>query len=102
MTNPTDESPSLTSGGIMVRRTQLKDQLYLPSQCLFEKDGKQVVYIKRGKTFEATPAKVKFRTENRIALENLEEGTEVALVNPEEMVKKQEKAQVSSHMGVAR
>ncbi len=91
-----------TSAEILVRGTQLKDQLYLPSQCLFEKDGKQVIYVKRGKTFEATAAKVKFRTENRIALESLEEGTEVALVNPEEMLKKQEKAQVSSPMGVAR
>ncbi len=91
-----------TSAEILVRGTQLKDQLYLPSQCLFEKDGKQVIYVKRGKTFEATAAKVKFRTENRIALENLEEGTEVALVNPEEILKKQGKTQVSSPMGVAR
>jgi len=88
-----------TSAEILVRGNQLKDQLYLPSQCLFEKDGKQVVYVKHGNNFDATVAKVKFRTENRIALENLPEGTEVALINPEEVLKK-EKTSASGPMGV--
>ncbi len=88
-----------TSAQILVRGNQLKDQLYLPNQCLFEKDGQQVVYVKHGNSFEATPAKIEFRTENRIAVENLPEGTEVALVNPEEELKKQEKA-AGSVMGV--
>lgn len=91
-----------TSAQILVLGNQLKDQLYLPTQCLFEKDGKQVVYVKRGSNFEAAPAKIKFRTENRIALEGLAEGTEVALVNPEEMQKKQDKAAASSPVGVGR
>jgi len=78
-----------TSAQILVRGNQLKDQLYLPSQCLFEKDGKLVVYVKHGEKFDATEAKIKLRTENSVALENLPEGAEVALVNPEEAVKKQ-------------
>jgi hypothetical protein len=45
-------------------------------------------------------AKIKFRTENRIAVENLPEGTEVALVNPEEALKKQEKTAGSSVPGI--
>jgi len=89
-----------TSAQILVRGNQLKDQLYLPNQCLFEKDGKQVVYVKHGASFEAQEAKIKFRTETRIAVENLPEGTEVALVNPEEALKKQEKTAGSSVMGV--
>jgi multidrug resistance efflux pump len=89
-----------TSAQILVRGNLIKDQLYLPNQCLFEKDGKQVVYVKHGASFEATVAKIKFRTENRIAVENLPEGTEVALVNPEEALKKQEKTAGSSIMGV--
>src|SRR5262249_43930738 len=88
------------SAQILVRGNQLKDQLYLPNQCLFEKDGKQVVYVKRGSGFEAVPAKIKFRTEDRIAVENLPEGTEVALVNPEEALKKQQKQPGPSVMGV--
>jgi hypothetical protein len=88
-----------TSAEILVRGNQLKDQLYLPAQCLFEKDGKQVVYVKHGKDFGAMPVKVKFRTENRIALENLAEGAEVALINPEEE-KKQEKTGAAAQVGV--
>jgi multidrug resistance efflux pump len=89
-----------TSAQIRVRGNQLKDQLYLPSQCLFEKDGKQIVYVKHGVGFDATPAKIKFRTENRIAIEDLPEGTEVALINPEDAVKQQKKDAGSSPMGV--
>jgi HlyD family secretion protein len=89
-----------TSTQIVVRGNEMKDQLYLPSQCLFEKDGKLVIYVKHGDRFEATDAKIKFRTENRIAFENLAEGTEVALVNPEDFFKQQQKQSDSSPMGV--
>jgi multidrug resistance efflux pump len=89
-----------TSAQILVRGNQLKNQLYLPNQCLFEKDGKQIIFVKHGSGFDATPAKIKFRTENRIALENLPEGTEVALVNPEETLKKQDKGAGPSRAGV--
>jgi multidrug resistance efflux pump len=89
-----------TSAQILVRGNQLKDQFYLPNQCLFEKDGKQIIFVKHGSAFDATPAKIKFRTENRIALQNLPEGTEVALVNPEETLKKQEKGAGPSLAGV--
>ncbi|HEV2962685.1 MAG TPA: HlyD family efflux transporter periplasmic adaptor subunit [Candidatus Angelobacter sp.] len=88
------------SAEIIVRGTQLKDQLYLPSQCLFEKDGKPVVYVKQGDHFEATEPKIKLKTENRLVLENLPEGTEVALVDPEAQNKKQPKGASSSAMGV--
>lgn len=89
-----------TSAEILVRGNQIKDQLYLPSQCVFEKDGKQIVYVKHGTSFEPAEAKVKFRTENRVAVENLPEGTEVALVNPEEASKQQQKSSATSPMGV--
>jgi HlyD family secretion protein len=89
-----------TSAEIRVRGNQIKDQLYLPSQCLFEKDGRQIIYVKHGGSFDSVPAKIKFRTENRIAVEGLPEGTEVALVNPEELRKKQENNSAASPMGV--
>lgn len=80
-----------TSAEIIVHGTQLKDSLYLPRQCLFEKDGKLVVYAKHGDKFEATEPKVTFRTENQIVVEGLAEGTEVALINPEEQGKVESK-----------
>lgn len=87
------------SAEIVVRGNQLKNQLYLPSQCLFEKDGKPVVYVKHGDQFDATAPKIKLQTENRIVVENLPEGTEVALVNPEAQHKKPAQG-ASSSLGV--
>lgn len=91
-----------TSAQIVVRGNQLKDQLYLPSQCLFEKDGKLVVYVKHGDKFDPAEAKIKYRTENRIAVENLPEGTEVALVNPEEKAGQEKKGPAAAPMGVGK
>jgi HlyD family secretion protein len=88
-----------TSAEVLVKGTQIKDQLYVPSQCVFDKDGKLVIYVKHGDKFDPTEAKIKFRTENRVALENLAEGTEVALVNPEKALKEQKGAS-SSPLGV--
>jgi HlyD family secretion protein len=88
-----------TSAQVLVKGTQVKDQLYVPSQCVFDKDGKLVIYVKHGDKFEPTEAKIKFRTENRVAVENLAEGTEVALVNPEKMLK-EEKGASASPVGV--
>ncbi len=88
-----------TSAEVLVRGTQVKDQLYLPSQCVFEKDGKLVVYVKHGDQFVLTEAKIKFRTENRVAIENLPAGTEVALVDPTKAVRDQKKGSASP-MGV--
>jgi len=88
-----------TSAEVLVKGAQIKDQLYVPSQCVFDKDGKLVVYVKHGDTFEPVEAKIKFRTENRVALENLSEGAEVALVNPEKALKEQ-KSGSSSPLGI--
>src|SRR5262249_45764625 len=78
-----------TSAQVLVKGTQIKDQLYVPSQCVFDRDGKLVIYVKHGDRFDPVEARIKFRTENRTVLENLAEGTEVALVNPEKARKEQ-------------
>ena len=100
LVNPKRAPRPGTSADIIVRGTQLKDQLYLPSQCLFEKDGKPVVYVKHGDHFEATEPRIKLQTENRMIVENLPEGTEVALVNPEAQHKKQPQGGSPSSIGV--
>jgi len=82
-----------------VKGTQIKDQLYVPNQCVFDKDGKLVVYAKHGDRFDPVEARIKFRTENRTALENVAEGTEVALVNPEK-ARKEQKGGSSSPLAV--
>lgn len=78
-------SPNLRPGIsalVKVHGVRLNDVLYLPAQSLFDKDGKPIVYVKHGDDFEARTVKVKYRTESRIIIEGLPEGTEVAVVNP--------------------
>ncbi len=78
--------PSLRPGytaQITISGNSLQGVLYLPPQAVFEKDGKPIVYVKTGAAFQAQPVQVKFRTETRVVVEGLKQGTEVALVNPE-------------------
>lgn len=70
------------SASLLIHGVKLNDVLYLPPQCLFERDGKQYVYKKSGSSFEPQEVKVKYRTASRVVLEGIEQGTEVALVNP--------------------
>jgi HlyD family secretion protein len=67
---------------IVVRGSALDGVLHLPRQALFEKDGKPVVFVRRGEHFEQRQVKVTQRTESRVVIEGLEEGTEVALADP--------------------
>ncbi len=61
---------------------QVKDALLLPRQAVFEKDGKPVVYVRKGKEFEAQNIKVLHRSESRVAIEGVAEGVEVAMADP--------------------
>lgn len=78
-------SPELRPGisaWLMIHGNRLRNVLYLPRQCLFEKDNKQIIYVKKGSGFESQEVKVKYRTESRIVVDGIGEGIEVALVNP--------------------
>jgi multidrug efflux pump subunit AcrA (membrane-fusion protein) len=78
--------PGLTAQ-IVILSDPMKNVLLLPRQALFEKDGKPVAYVKTGSSFEAREVRITRRTESRVAIEGLKEGTEVALVNPEQGAK---------------
>jgi len=78
-------SPNLRPGIsalVKVHGAKLRDVLYLPAQSLFDQDGKPIVYVKRGNDFAPAQVKVKYRTESRVVIEGLSEGTQVAIVNP--------------------
>jgi multidrug efflux pump subunit AcrA (membrane-fusion protein) len=72
-----------TSVRVVVAGETLKNVLTLPRQAIFQKDGKLVVYAHAGSGFAAREVKVTHRTESRVAVEGVPEGTDVALVNPE-------------------
>ncbi len=72
-----------TSVRALIAGTEVKGVLTVPRQALFEKNGKPVVYIRAGELFTPREVKVTHRTESRVALDGIAEGTEVALVNPD-------------------
>lgn len=91
-------SPNLRPGIsalVKVHGSRLSGVLYLPAQCVFDKDGAPTVYVKHGDDFVGAPVKIRFRTESQIVVEGLAEGTEVAVVNP---TKKQNSGAKSSSM----
>jgi multidrug resistance efflux pump len=74
--------PGLTAE-IIVLGNELRDALCLPTQAVFLKDGKPVVYARSGSGFQPRPVTIKHRTESQIVVEGVNEGTEVALVSPD-------------------
>lgn len=64
---------------------KIPDAIHVPVQALFEKDGRMMAYVRQpnGK-FEARTVKPLKRSENTMVIESgLEEGEEIALVDPE-------------------
>ncbi|HEY1903355.1 MAG TPA: efflux RND transporter periplasmic adaptor subunit [Terracidiphilus sp.] len=59
-----------------------KNVLYLPRQALFLKDGKRIVYVKKGNGYEQREVKIQSENESRAAITGLEEGNKVALIDP--------------------
>jgi HlyD family secretion protein len=78
---PRSLQPGLTTQ-VRVTGAPIKAVQYLPRQALFEQDGKPVVFVRRGHSFEPVEVKVSHRTESHIVVTNLPVGTEVALRNP--------------------
>jgi multidrug resistance efflux pump len=60
--------------------------LHVPRQAIFEKAGKPTVYLRVGDHFEVRQVKPLHRTETRVAIDGLDEGAEVALVNPDSVL----------------
>jgi hypothetical protein len=59
-----------------------KNVLYLPRQALFMKDGKRIVYVKKGSAYDQREVRIQSESESRAAIEGLELGDSVALVDP--------------------
>ena len=73
-----------TTVRVVVTGDTVKDVLLVPRSALFEIDGKPVVYERAGgaEAFAPRPIKVLHRTESQVAIEGIDEGAQVALVNP--------------------
>lgn len=86
-----DSSPELRPGmsaQLVITTDRLHDVLWLPSQAVFESDGRTLVYARSGASFTTKDVKLLRRNETRVVVSGLPEGQIVALANPAEMQKK--------------
>jgi multidrug efflux pump subunit AcrA (membrane-fusion protein) len=81
-----DQPDPRLKAGVSVRVTlegkELQGALHVPRQAVFDKSGKNFVFVKTGEHFEPHDVKVDQRTESRVVISGLAEGTEIALVDP--------------------
>jgi hypothetical protein len=62
---------------------KIPNATYVPAQAVFEKDGKQVVYVKNGKRFEERQVQLAKRSESTMVLSSgVKEGETIALADP--------------------
>lgn len=87
---------------VVISTAPLKNVLYVPTQAVFQKNGKPVVYAKSGSGFEAKEIKILRRGEARVVLEGVPEGTEVALVDPAQQRTNGAKASTGPSLGGAK
>jgi HlyD family secretion protein len=73
--------PGLTAQIVILGERKPKI-LYVPRQALFQKEGMQTVFLKKGTSFKQLPVKVTAENESRAAIEGLKEGDAVTLVDP--------------------
>lgn len=81
----TDSDPALRPGltaQIVILGAKHANTLYVPRLAVFQKDGKQTVYLKKATGFEQLQVKVGAQNESRTAVEGLKEGDMVALIDP--------------------
>ncbi|HKW89275.1 MAG TPA: efflux RND transporter periplasmic adaptor subunit [Candidatus Acidoferrales bacterium] len=64
---------------------RLDKALTIPREAVFEKDSKPIVYAKTGNGFEPRQIQIRFITESLAVISGLPQGTQVALVNPEQV-----------------
>lgn len=63
---------------------KIPNAIHIPTQAVFEKEGKLVVYVKEGQKFVARPIKIGRRSESTLVVaDGLKSGEIIAMANPE-------------------
>jgi multidrug efflux pump subunit AcrA (membrane-fusion protein) len=78
--------PAMRAGSslrVVIDGDELKNVLHVPRQGVFEKNGKNFVYLQIGDRFDRRDVKVVNRTESRAAIDGLKEGDVIALIDPD-------------------
>jgi multidrug efflux pump subunit AcrA (membrane-fusion protein) len=89
MENPSPELRPGMSTRIVITTGIERDALWVPSQALFESDGRTFVYLQTpGKGFLPHDVKLVQRSESQVVLTGVSEGQVVAMANPDQMAQK--------------
>jgi len=78
--------PGMTSK-LLITAEKLDDVLWVPSQALFERDGRSFVYLDTPKGFTPHDVALVKRSESQVVLTGVKQGDLVALSNPSEQNK---------------
>ena len=88
LTNPSPELRPGMSARMVVTTQVLPDSLWVPSQALFENDGRAFVYVQSGASFTPKDVKLVRRSETQVVITGLTEGQVVAMASPDQGSKK--------------
>lgn len=86
----TDASPELRPGmtaNVVITTEVLANALWVPSQAVFESDGRAFVYLQERSGFTPHDVKVVRRSDSQVALTGLAESQVVAMSNPGEQAR---------------
>src|SRR5581483_2297137 len=86
--NPSPELRPGMSTRIVITTGVIKDTLWVPSQALFESDGRVFVYARGANGFMPHDVKLVQRSESQVVLTGVSEGQVVAMANPDQMAAK--------------
>jgi hypothetical protein len=75
------------SSNLVITAETLDNVLWVPSQALFERDGRSFVYLKTANGFTPRDVALVNRSESQAVLTGLNQGDAVALSNPSEQKK---------------
>jgi HlyD family secretion protein len=78
--------PGMRAGSslrVVIEGEELKSALHVPRQGVFEKNGKNFVYLQVGDRFDRRDVKVVNVTESRAVVTGLNEGDAIALIDPD-------------------
>jgi HlyD family secretion protein len=71
-----------SSAQVVIDGTEIADAIHVPRQAVFERNGKNHVFLKVGDRFEQREVTIVQATESRLVIEGLDPGAEIALVDP--------------------
>jgi multidrug efflux pump subunit AcrA (membrane-fusion protein) len=86
--NPSVELRPGMTANVVITTEVLKSALWVPSQAVFESDGRSFVYLQSSSGYAPRDVKVVRRSESQVALTGLESGQMVAMSNPGEQSQK--------------